>query len=519
MGDRRSDHLSDEELARLQRGSARHLAKCPECASRLRDLQAADAAYAEYRDSLRGPALPPAPKAWRSLDALISEGALSEEGKAWSGAGAWRWWLIPGLATALCLLIATVVVLRRSTTQVSGQASELLTRSASAELPPNRLISMRVRGRILVRPAVLVATDEAERDPDLAHLQMMFHTANYSWREPLSARSFQVWRRGLRDKRDTVSVIHAGGEAQFYRVQTDTGDGVLHRVSLTLRGKELRPANGTFQFEGESPLEMGENPPIVPPAVRREPPASVTPSGEAPASPGDTLHVLAALDELGADAGEPVEVTEDAGHQHVVVRASGLTPERQRQIALALQSLPRITLDLDSGNAPSSLPVRPAGPERYSASIPGSFKQQLEDKIGGAVTLQEVSDRVLEASASILGRVHAVQVLAEKFPPDIEAGLTAPDRDLLRKLRQRHAIRLQQLAANIRTELKPLLPVPAHGQPPATLAASARDLDGLLNRLLAGSFSQSGGEEMLRSLGPKLESFESAVVSQAVGGR
>jgi len=80
-------------------------------------------------------------------------------------------------------------------------------------------------------------------------------------------------------------------------------------------------------------------------------------------------------------------------------------------------------------------------------------------------------------------------------------------------------IRLQQLAANIRTELKPLLPVAAHSQSSATLAASARDLDGLLNRLLAGSYSQTGGEEMLRSLGPKLESFESAVVSQSVRGR
>jgi hypothetical protein len=306
---------------------------------------------------------------------------------------------------------------------------------------------------------------------------------------------------------------------------------MLRSVSLTLRGKELRPATGAFQFEGEAPLEMNEATPPVLPEVRRSSPASVAPPVETPASPADTLHVLAALNELGADVGDPVEVAEDAGHHHVVVHAGGLSPERRTQIAAALKSLPRIALDLDSGSALSSLRARPAGPERYSTSIPGAFREQLEQKTGGAVALQEVSDHVLEASASMLGRVHAVQVLAEKFPAETEARLTGPDRDLLRTLRQRHAAELERLAAQIRTELKPLLTVSARAESRTALSAtrrqdearalvaSARELDGLLNRLLAGSYSQAEGEEMLRSLEPALGRFEAAVGEQRQDGR
>src|SRR4051794_20418620 len=113
VGDQRSDHLSDEQLALFQDGELSppgvgHLDACPECASRLRDLETAHAAYAEYRDLIRGPMLPPAPSPWRSLDKLIQRDELKAQAKARNRARAWRWWLIPGLATALCLLFAAV---------------------------------------------------------------------------------------------------------------------------------------------------------------------------------------------------------------------------------------------------------------------------------------------------------------------------------------------------------------------------------------------------------------------------
>jgi hypothetical protein len=359
MGDHQSAHLSDEQLARFQDGesslsSASHLDTCPECANRLRDLQTSSAAYVEYRDSIRSLALPPAPKPWRSLDALISEHALLAEAKRWKRARSLGWWLPPRLAAGLCLLIAAVMVLRKPVQQVSIQASELLAQSAGAESPPNRVISIRLRGRTLVRPAVSGTVDPQERDPGLAHLQMVFNNAHYSWREPLSAGSFQSWRRGLRSKRDTVSLIHAAGEAKSYRIRTDTGTGILRSVSLTLRGERLRPANGAFQFAGEDPLEIDEAPlPAVPDLIRKPPPASSESPVETPASPADTLHVLAALNEIGADVGEPVSISEDSQHQ-VIVRAIGLNTDRRRQIADALKPLRQVRVEF--GTSPSTCP-------------------------------------------------------------------------------------------------------------------------------------------------------------------
>jgi anti-sigma factor RsiW len=59
---RRSDHLSEEQLAQFQDGrlparEVSHLEACSECSARLSDLEAADAAYREYLAS--APALPP----------------------------------------------------------------------------------------------------------------------------------------------------------------------------------------------------------------------------------------------------------------------------------------------------------------------------------------------------------------------------------------------------------------------------------------------------------------------------
>src|SRR5262245_32648604 len=111
MGDRPA-HLTDEQLALLQDGEASrqdasHLEACAECAGRLRDLQNALAAYAEYRES-KGEVLPAPPRPWRSLDELIAGHRARQPAKTW-----YRWF-IPAFAAALCLLLAAAVVMRRS---------------------------------------------------------------------------------------------------------------------------------------------------------------------------------------------------------------------------------------------------------------------------------------------------------------------------------------------------------------------------------------------------------------------
>jgi hypothetical protein len=186
-------------------------------------------------------------------------------------------------------------------------------------------------------------------------------------------------------------------------------------------------------------------------------------------------------------------------------------------------------LEFDSGASAGAAQAAPfPTAERYSTDIPADFRHQMEERFGGAIALQQATDRVLEASASILARALALQTLAAKFPPGVAEQMPDRDRSLLRKLQQHHASELRGLLMRLRTELQPLLPVPAHAAPlpgtdwqsaVATLVASARDTDTLLNHLLAGSYTQTSGQDMLRDMPAEIGRLDEAIQAQEREGR
>jgi hypothetical protein len=402
MFERRSPHLSDERLAGSQTGDlaaseVRHLEFCIDCRRRMDEIRAAAALYAEYRDSIRGPMLPPPPESWASLSLLVARHEAAEPPKR-----SHRWPVL--LIAAACAAMA---------------------------------------GTLAYKLAVQPATPVSRPIP--------------------------------------------------------------HEVLPT---------------------------PVPPPAVAaRETPAVHKPDAEIPIGPEDMLRVFRALDEIGADVAEPLDVSEDAEHRLVVVRAGGLPAQRRQEIADALQPLPKVSLTWDAGSS-GRASAHPAASEQVSTNIPDAVRQQLEDRLGGPIARQEVTDRVLEASAAALARAYAVQVLAEKFPPETEARLADSDREVLRGLVQRHLSELDRLAARTRTELKMLLPKSdsfASANPEnemtnwqfgaAALVGAAQASDTLLNRLLAGSYSQAEGDEMLAALGPHIRKLEAAVRAERQGGK
>jgi hypothetical protein len=518
-------HLSDEQLARYQDGESAagdsHVEVCEECAGRLRDMRAAFAAYSEYRDTIRNPQLPPVPKPWRGLDQLVADHESQRRKQVL------LFWA-PALAAAVSLFVLVAVGLRTKG-EDSQRASQLLERAALVSMPEDRMISMRVHGRTLVRPAVLMDDAGAGSDSELAHLRGLFQEAHYGWQDLLNPRTFQAWRKTHRDGRDSVSLITRAGEPRMYRVRTVVPAGVLRSASLTLQAEDLRPTGGDFEFEGEGAVSIEEAPaPVTPTQSASSSPSPREAPVETPVGPADTLHVLAALDEIGADVAEPINVTEDASHSHVVVRAAGLSPERRQAVLTALAPLPRVTLELQPPTRQVTTPPA-ATSQSYSSDIPSELRQRFEDRLGGPAALQEVTDRVLEASAQSLARAHAMQVLAGDFPPGIESGMNSQDRLLLRQLERRHVGELERLVKQIRAALGPILGGPDAASQPVgdnrggqtwqagipSLVASAQETDQLLNHLLAGSYSQSSGEEMLRSLTPSLQRLEWAVQFQS----
>jgi len=513
-------HLSDEQLARfndgeLAAGDVAHVDACEHCAGRLREMASAVAAYVEYRDTVREPLLPPPPQSWPTLNTLIARNANNGRSRML------RWW--PRLAMAAASLAIIAFIVHQAVDRPSTRASELLARSATVILPGGRLISLRSGDRTFIRPAVLATDAPGESDAG-NQLRSLFVAAHYSWRDPLSARSFREWRNGLRDKRDSVSVVRQNGKEEWYRVRTDTPAGVLQSASITLRAADLYPTDESLAFRGEEPLELTDAPATAPESTAKTQRARALPA-ETVARPEDTLHVLAALDAIGADVEDPIDVSEDPEHRHVVVRGSGLSPERKSMIVDALKPLPRVVLQLDAGASNAITPPSASGKstERASSDIPPDFRRELEERFGGAVALQQVTDRVLESSASILGRAHALQTLAQNFPPATVQRMPDRDRDLLRQLQRQHAADLRRVLLRMKSDLQPLLAASANPASVATpdwqsavpaLVTAGQNADYLLNRLLAGSYTQASGLDLLHHLPSAIQRLEANVQAQ-----
>ncbi len=494
----RAGHLSEEQLACLQDGEGpradrRHLDTCADCAARLRDLNLATAVYSEYQVHCR-PQLPPPPNPWPSLDSLLPRTPHLPQPRKWI-----RWW--PVLASAVFLL---AVLLTRKQPDQAAAATDLLTRSSAAEPSAVRTIAIEMDGRTMLRPAVLIT----RTPPELQRVEALFTAARYDWDAPLSPRRFQQWRSRLAHKRDFVTRVERPGEQPAWRVRTENPDGLLRSASLTLRGPDLEATSGVFEFTGPETVSIGlAEPAAAAPDAR----ASSTPAPapvETPVGPEDELRVLAALHEIGADVGEPIDIAEDPAHSEVIVRAAGLPEARRREVAAALQPLPRVRLDLQT-----PAPTAPAAPSAASRNgIPAAMRQRLEEQFGGAVALQEATDRLLEAAASALARAHALQTLDTRFPPPIAQSLSSASRTELAAMRHQHIQELRRLAAQIRSDLQPVL-TPNASSPPSAAdpVAASRLLDDTLGRLLAGSYSQSEGEAMLRALPSQVDALDRAI--------
>ena len=93
---------------------------------------------------------------------------------------------------------------------------------------------------------------------------------------------------------------------------------------------------------------------------------------ETPAGPEVTLHVLAALNQIGADVGEPVEISEDPRHRQVVVHAAGVDVYKRQSLyqrepdrSASAGSTPVARI---AGHIPQRMP-QPADTQKANSSV------------------------------------------------------------------------------------------------------------------------------------------------------
>jgi hypothetical protein len=494
--------LADGELAPPESRQIReHLEACWQCRAEYDEMQRAVGDCVAYREAL-ATLHPPPPEPWRDIRYAL-ERADVELGRAplWKRAFGWlraplrspfRW-----APVAVAIVLAGVLILRLHDTPTVSAAVLLRRAVAAAEtrqVQP-RQIRVRTRARIMTR-VVGAAAQPAADQPALRPVEELFRKARYDWNDPLSARAYLEWHSQLTSRQDQV--LRAGST---YEIRTTTDASPLEQATLRLHAASLEAFEGSFVFGAErvdladggaAVIAASAGLPRTGPvhAERHAPPPYVA------VTPEEELRVMAALQRLGADLGDPVEVRNTGSE--LVVSGVGVDARRQQEIRQALTGLPRVHLQFGEP-APAASPVREETRVQPSAQAT-PFQTQLEKHFGGRPAFDQFTDRALQGCDSVLARAHALRRLAERYPPTTESQLNPAGRQLLVSLRQEHAVALARLATELEHLVRPVfegvgVPELAPRQPEAqrpwqsateSLFQTARDLERFLAAVLAG---------------------------------
>jgi predicted anti-sigma-YlaC factor YlaD len=462
-------YLDGELAGRKSRQVRSHLEACWQCRAQVEELETAIGECVRYRKSVLAPSLPPPPELWRSLDFGRVEAELAEQ-SLWHRMarflsplrhGGVRWALSGAAALALCFVAVQQL---RETPKV--QAAALLQKAVrAAQSRPAAHQRLRITTRTGQMTRVIgVAYKPPAREVEIARL---FDAAKYDWNDPLSAQSFARWRGGLAHFQDAVA-----SQANSYDIKTTTEDSELVSATLKLRTTDLEPMEGRFEFRNRDWVEMTElvdqqtNPasivagttggkprqPGVPPG-----PMEVPKETADPAAFSEQLQVVSALHRLGADLGDPLEISREAGQ--VLVSGTGIPPQRQQQIHGLLDRLPHVVVRFDDPAFPAGATPAPSEPATRDAAGPekSTYAARIEERLGGRPQFERFSSSVLDWTDSAMTRAYALRRLAQQFPAAAENEMNAEDRRTLRRLGREHVAAFTKDAQRVANTVNPVL--------------------------------------------------------------
>lgn len=528
-----SPHISDADLIRFADGempvravtaTETHLRTCSKCRTRLDQLKSGAEAYDQYHAQFLKPTLG-LPQEWSSLQTQLES---LEKPQNTSLLRATMWWAAAALAC--CATVIGLFLYRESPTR---RMQQVLARAVVVRTPQHRRLQVIANGHSWYRAANL--QDETTRrsagQPGLEDTRALFVKANYSWDDPLSARSFAAWRKQLPDKRDQVlSIQDTDGKNRFYRLETETPTGVLRMAVLTLQADTLNPVKGAFHFERHNDVtieDAGEMPQLPTELETNKNRAAEQTAVVKQVGPEEELRVFAALNAIGADAGEPVTVDINRSKQQINVVGLGLSANREQQIRQALALIPNLAMRFTS-DQPAGAGNQSANAGSYPSDNAAPLRRTLEAQAGGAQQFQQITDKALDASSTILAQANALYVLSQKFPPLVASAFSPPEQETLRSLRRRHAVAIEWATGELKDALRPLFTSTTAGTEEtqieratswelgaAQLYEQAKLLDASLGRILAGSYSQEAGQKIWSKLPDEIQNTEALARSQA----
>ena len=462
-------YLDGELAGRKARQVRSHLEACWQCRAQVEELESAIGDCVRYRKDVLAPSLPLPPEPWRSLDFGRMDAELAEQ-SLWHRVarflsplrhGGVRWALSGAAALALCYVGVQQL---RETPKV--QAAALLQKAVrAAQSRPAAHQRLRITTRTGQMTRVIgVAYKPPAREVEIARL---FDAANYDWNDPLSAKSFARWRDGLAHFQDAVA-----SQPNSYDIKTTTEDSELVSATLKLRTTDLEPMEGRFEFRNRDWVEMTElvdqqtNPasivagttggmprqPGVPPG-----PIEVPKETAEPAAFSEELQVVNALHRLGADLGDPLEISREGGQ--VLVSGTGIPPQRQQQIHGLLDRLPHVVVRFDDPVFPAGATPVQSEPATRDAAGPekSTYAARIEERLGGRPQFERFSSSVLDWTDSAMTRAYALRRLAQQFSAAAEKEMTAEDRRMLHRLGREHLAAFTKDAQRVANTVNPVL--------------------------------------------------------------
>jgi len=467
-------YIDGELPARKVRQVARHLEACWQCRSEMEELESTVADCVRYRRNVLQAHLPPPPNPWPDIyrefarvDASMSqEPWVARLQRSFLGPRVLRW----GLAFA-ALLVLAVGVFQQLREVPAVQAATLLRKAVSAadahSMRPHRILVQTPTARMVK----LVGSRPVGRSGVLpGGLQARLDGAHYDGGDPLSAKAYLGWYDHLTERHDEVTTVADPvlPAEKCFQIRTVTEDGTVAAASLVLRKSDLRPVESKLEFRDQEWVEFTEIADAaagdigLPAAPGAEGTTRVREGGqpggsmaEPAASVADELQVLSALHDIGADLGDPLEVTRSGGR--VLVSGVGIQAARQKQIREALDGIAHVQIEFSEPSA-AEIPTEPGGPGTSNGSARNAgIAARVEQQVGGRVEFERFSSQVLDRNELMMARAYALRALAQRFPADQESGLSPAEQKTLGDMARDDTTALLREASGMERALVPIL--------------------------------------------------------------
>ncbi len=280
-------------------------------------------------------------------------------------------------------------------------------------------------------------------------------------------------------------------------------------VTIALRtGKQPEPAPAI-----KNPATL----PAISPATKPVAPVSNPTAKTVPVVPSaaDTeVRIFAALHRIDADLGDPIEISSDSTG-HFSVTGIGLASQRQAEVRDALASLPDVAVTFSQATPAGGSQVSKSHALSFEAGR-SPFEAPLQQFLGGQAAWESYANQVLDESDAVLTRAHALQILAEHFPPAKRAELHERERAMLdeisdvhRSAFREHARRLESLVAPVREALN--APSLSSGKGTTGPLAAAQRMDQVLSVIFGVASTNLTPAQLLAELSQASAGLQDAI--------